>query len=51
MNMQPDQSSALPPLVAGDHDFGSISDLVCGLVERPRRAGGGWRSWSAARSA
>ncbi len=35
MNMQPDQSSALPPLVAGDHDFGSISDLVCGLVERP----------------
>ena len=35
MNMLSDHSSAPPPLVGGDHDFGSISDLVCGLVERP----------------
>ena len=35
MNRFTDQSSSPPPLVSGDYDFGSISDLVCGLVERP----------------
>ncbi len=35
MNLQATRTSAPPPLVAGSHDFGSISDLVCGLVERP----------------
>jgi Ni/Fe-hydrogenase subunit HybB-like protein len=26
-----------PPLVEGDHDLSSLTDLVCGLVERPAR--------------
>src|SRR5208283_301766 len=35
MNLQATRTSAPPPLVEGSHDFGSISDMVCGLVERP----------------
>ena len=35
MNQELDRSDAPPPLVDGDHDFASISDMVCGLVERP----------------
>ncbi|HMF36761.1 MAG TPA: NrfD/PsrC family molybdoenzyme membrane anchor subunit, partial [Isosphaeraceae bacterium] len=35
MNQELDRTTAVPPLVEGDHDFASISDLICGLVERP----------------
>ena len=35
MNQELDRTDAPPPLVDGDHDFASISDMVCGLVERP----------------
>ena len=35
MNQELDRTDAPPPLVEGDHDFASISDMVCGLVERP----------------
>jgi Ni/Fe-hydrogenase subunit HybB-like protein len=37
MNREVKRSSDPPPLVAGNHDFASISDMVCGLVERPAR--------------
>jgi Ni/Fe-hydrogenase subunit HybB-like protein len=35
MNQEHDRTDAPPPLVDGDHDFASISDMICGLVERP----------------
>ena len=35
MNQQIDRTTDVPPLVEGNHDFASISDLICGLVERP----------------
>jgi len=35
MNLQVEETSGPPPLISGDHSFHSISDLVCGLVERP----------------
>ena len=36
MNPQADRTiGRLPRWLTGDHDFASISDLVCGLVERP----------------
>ena len=38
MNLQADRDDRRsPPLVEGDHDFASLSDLICGLVERRRR--------------
>jgi len=30
-------STSPPPLVEGDHDLSSLTDLVCGLVEQPAR--------------
>lgn len=35
MNQELDRTTAPPPLVEGNHDFASISDMICGLVERP----------------
>jgi Ni/Fe-hydrogenase subunit HybB-like protein len=35
MNVQADRTADLPPLISGDHDFASLSDMICGLVERP----------------
>ena len=35
MNQEHARTDAPPPLVGGNHDFASISDMVCGLVERP----------------
>ena len=35
MNQQIDQTTDVPPLVEGNHDFASISNMICGLVERP----------------
>ena len=35
MNLHAERTSAAPPLIEGNHDFGSLTDLVCGLVERP----------------
>ena len=35
MNQQIDQTTDVPPLVDGNHDFASISNMVCELVERP----------------
>jgi Ni/Fe-hydrogenase subunit HybB-like protein len=34
MNLQADSPATAPPLVQGDHDFASISEMVCRLVER-----------------
>jgi Ni/Fe-hydrogenase subunit HybB-like protein len=34
-DLQGEHASEPPPLVAGNHDFASISNLICGLVERP----------------
>ena len=35
MNPGDDPATAEPPLIQGEHDFASLTDLVCGLVERP----------------
>ncbi len=35
MNQKIDQTTDVPPLVEGNHDFASISNKICGLVERP----------------
>jgi Ni/Fe-hydrogenase subunit HybB-like protein len=35
MNQDLERSTATPPLVEGNHDFASISNMICGLVERP----------------
>jgi Ni/Fe-hydrogenase subunit HybB-like protein len=36
MNLEAERSTdEPPPVIAGDHDFASISEMVCGLVERP----------------
>ncbi len=35
MSSSDDTVTAHPPLVEGEHDFGTLTDLVCGLVERP----------------
>ena len=40
MNPRPGTTNANPPLIQGGHDFDSLTDLVCGLVERP--APGWW---------
>jgi molybdopterin-containing oxidoreductase family membrane subunit len=38
MNLQDETvDTTPPPLLEGDHDFSSLTDLVCGLVERPAR--------------
>jgi Ni/Fe-hydrogenase subunit HybB-like protein len=34
MNQEIDRTTDVPPLVEGDHDFASISNMICGLVER-----------------
>ncbi len=41
MNPRPDTSTATTPLIEGGHDFASLTNLVCGLVER--RAPLWWR--------
>jgi Ni/Fe-hydrogenase subunit HybB-like protein len=35
MNRRIDQVNVIHPLVEGNHDFASMSDMICGLVERP----------------
>jgi Ni/Fe-hydrogenase subunit HybB-like protein len=34
MNQELDRATAPPPLVEGNHDFASLSELICGLVEK-----------------
>ena len=38
MNSPVETVTADPPLIDGNHDFRSLTDLVCALVERPARA-------------
>ncbi len=39
MNIQAENATnSPPPLIEGDHDFASLTELVCGLVEQPARA-------------
>jgi molybdopterin-containing oxidoreductase family membrane subunit len=35
MSFQAHRTTAPPPLIEGEHDFASLTDLVSGLVERP----------------
>jgi Ni/Fe-hydrogenase subunit HybB-like protein len=35
MNPDADPTCTQPPLIQGEHGFASLTDLVCGLVERP----------------
>ena len=35
MSSSDDTVTAAPPLIEGGHDFGTLTDLVCGLIERP----------------